>query len=126
MTDKQFEQKKKRLHEEMNANGFGWINGKYIRPPREYEMQQREFSCISMINSILCYDCKGYKDAEKVLEHEEQSYHNYLAEYVKLFGREKVVALIQEQINSIVGIKCNVHTDSEGVTYNSIVWVDEQ
>jgi hypothetical protein len=43
-----------------------------------------------------------------------------------LFGRDKVVELIQGQINSIKHINSNVHTDSEGCAYNSIVWVDEQ
>ena len=36
-----------------------------------------------MINSILTYDCRGYADAKEVLKHEKESYHNYLADYVK-------------------------------------------
>lgn len=121
MTDKQFDQKKKELREEMNSQGFGWINGKYIKPPKAYELRERELSCIDMINSILAYNWFG-EDAESVMQHEEKRYHNYLAEYVVLFGRKKVVELIQEQINSIARIQRNVHTDNEGVTYNSIVW----
>lgn len=122
MNDKMLEQKKKELREEMNANGFGWINGNYIKPPREYMLRDRELSCIDMINSILCYNCAGYKDAEQVMRYEETSYHNYLADYVELFGRDKVVALIQDQINSIDNINHSVYTDSEGLTYNSINW----
>lgn len=121
MTDKQFEQKKKELREEMNAQGFGWINGKYIKPPKEYELRKRECSCISMINSILAYDWFG-ETAEQVMEHEEKAYKNYLAEYVALFGRKKVVELIQGQIDSIKTIKRNVYTDGEGLSYNSIIW----
>lgn len=121
MTDKQFEHKKKELREEMNAQGFGWINGKYIKPPREYELRDRELWCIDMINSILAYDWYG-QDAEWVMQHEEKAYKNYLAEYVALFGRKKVVELIQGQIDSIKMIKRDVHTDGEGVSYNSIVW----
>ena len=122
MNDKMLEQKKKELREEMNANGFGWINGNYIKPPRGYMLRDRELSCIDMINSILCYNCAGYKDAEQVMRYEETSYHNYLADYVELFGRDKVVALIQDQINSIDNINHSVYTDSEGLTYNSINW----
>lgn len=125
MKDRVYEQEKNKLREEMRAHGFGWINGKYIKPPTEYEMMSKKLSCIDMINSILCYNCNGYKDAEKVMEHEERSYHNYLAEYVTLFGRNNVIALIQEQINSIADVKCGVHTDSEGVTYNAIIWKNE-
>ena len=125
MTDKQFEQKKKELREEMNEQGFGWINGNYIKPSEEYKLREEELSCISMINSILAYGGFGF-DAKTVMEREEKSYYNYLADYVKTFGREKVVELIQGQIDSIKGIESNVYTDSEGCTYNSITWVDEQ
>ena len=121
MTDKQFEQKKKELREEMNSQGFGWIDGKYFKPPKEYQLREKELSCISMINSILAYGGFGF-DAETVMQHEERAYHNYLAEYVEMFGRERVVELIQEQINSIKSINTNVCTDSEGISYNSIVW----
>jgi hypothetical protein len=124
MTDNQFEQKKKELREEMNSQGFGWINGKYIKPPKEYELRERELSCISMINSILAYNWFG-ESAEEIMQMEERGYKNYLAEYVALFSRKKVVELIQEQINSIKDIKRNVHTDGEGVSYNSIIWKEE-
>ena len=121
MNDKQFEQKKQELREEMKSLGFGWINGEYIKPPKEYELRSEELSCISMINSILAYGCHGFT-AEEVMKHEEKSYHNYLAEYVELFGRDKVITLIQGQIDSMTGIKYCVFTDNEGVNYNSIQW----
>lgn len=121
MTDREYEQKKEELRKEMNSQGFGWINGKYIKPPKEYELREKELSCISMISSILAYNWFG-EDAEQVMQMEERGYKNYLAEYVALFSRKRVVELIQEQINSIKNIKRNVHTDGEGVTYNSIIW----
>lgn len=121
MTDNQLERKTRELRDEMNAQGFGWIDGKYIKPPKEYELRQKELNCINMINSILAYDWFG-QDAEWIMQHEEKAYKNYLAEFVALFGRKKVVELIQGQINSIKEIKRNVHTDSEGLSYNSIVW----
>lgn len=121
MNDKQLERAEKQLREEMNAQGFGWIDGKYIKPPKEYELRERELSCISMINSILAYSCFGYT-AEKVMAHEESAYRNYLADYVEVLGRDKVVALIQGQIDSIDHIERNVFADSEGLMYNSIAW----
>lgn len=87
----------------------------------EQKRLDRELSCIDMINSILTYNWSG-EDAEWIMQHEEKAYHNYLAGYVEMFGRKKVVELIQGQINSIKEIKRNVHTDSEGLSYNSIVW----
>ncbi len=114
------EQKKRELRQEIEANGYGWVNGKYIKPPEEYRLRDRELSCISMIDSILCYNCRGWQDAERVLKYEETSYHNYLADYVDLFGRDKVLELIQGQIDSIDSVSVGVFTDSEGCTYNSI------
>ena len=124
MTDRQFEQAKKELREEMNSQGFGWINGNYIKPPEEYKLRKEKLSCISMINSILAYDWFG-QSAEEIMDHEERAYHNYLADYVKLFGRANVVALIQAQMNDIKDIKRNVNTDSEGLSYNAIIWIDD-
>lgn len=124
MTDKMLEQKKQALREEMNSKGFGWIDGKYIKPPKEYKMREEELSCIDMINSILAYDWFG-QDAEWVMEYEEKSYYNYLEDYVDMFGRDKVVELIQGQIDSIRDIKRNVHVDNEGVSYNSIIWRED-
>lgn len=114
------EQKKKELRQEIEANGYGWINGHYIKPPEEYRLRDRELSCISMIDSILCYNCRGWQDAERVLAYEESSHYNYLADYVQLFGRDKVLELIQGQIDSIESISTNVYTDDEGLSYNSI------
>lgn len=125
MTDKQLDQAKKSLREEMNTHGYGWINGNYIKPPKKYYLRDREIWCIEMINSILAYHWFG-QTAEEIMQMEERSYYNYLAEYVEMFGREKVVTLIQGQINDIVRIKHCVHTDSEGCTYNSIIWKDEE
>lgn len=121
MNDKQLDQAKKQLREEMNSHGYGWIDGEFVKPPPEYTLRSEELSCIGMINSILAYNWHK-QTAEEIMQMEERAYHNYLADYVELFGRDKVVALIQEQINSIDRIKHCVYTDSEGVTYNSIIW----
>lgn len=125
MTDDQLNRAKRELREEMNANGFGWIDYKWIKPPKKYELRNKEFSCIDMINSILAYQCNGYTSGNAVLEHEEHSWHNYLAEYVQLLGRDRVVALIQGQIDDIVTVRSSVFTDDEGVTYNSIIWKEK-
>lgn len=125
MTDRELEAAKKQLREDMNSHGYGWINGKYIKPPQEYYLRDRELWCIEMINSILAYSGAGMTDAEAVMQMEERAYHNYLSDYVELFGRDKVVALIQGQIDSIDRVRHCVYTDNEGVTYNSIIWKDE-
>lgn len=120
MTRQMREQKVEELRKEAEANGYGYFGGKYIQPPEEYRLRSKELSCISMIDSILCYNCRGWQDATRVLEYEETSYHNYLEEYVELFGRDKVIELIQGQIDSIESVSVGVYTDDEGCTYNSI------
>lgn len=122
MNDKQFEQAKKQLREDKRAIGCGWINGNYIKPPKEYALREEELSCINMINSILCYILIGEKDAATVLRKDHSRKYSYLSEYVDSLGEEKVIQLIQEQIDDIAYIKNSVYTDWEGLTYNAIVW----
>lgn len=122
MNQKELEAKKKSIRERIRAEGFGWQNDRYITPPEKYLKAQAELSCIDMINSILCYDCAGWSNAEGVMEYEENLYHNYLADYIKKLGRKRVVELIEEQMMSIASVKRGVFTDSEGCTYNELVW----
>jgi hypothetical protein len=75
----------------------------------------RELSCRDMINSILCYD--GKKDVIK---------NRYLYDYIKELGVDVVQRLIDEQIEDFdkATVLRGVHTDSEGISYNSIIWAD--
>ena len=124
MNKMQLECKRKEFYEEMKSHGFGWINGKFVKPPKEYEIRSEELNCIDMINSILAYKWFG-ENAESVLKAQEKSYKNYLEKYVRLFGKNKVISLIQGQIDSIKNINRNCGADSEGLVYNSIVWKNE-
>lgn len=84
-------------------------------------MRRKELMCIDMINSIIAYGGYG-KTAKEILEQQERSYHNYLADYMSILGEEHVIALIEAQLEDIVGVRCGVFTDSDGLPYNSIVW----
>lgn len=88
----------------------------------ERTLRRLELECISMINSVLAYECQGLKKAEAVMQYEEQGYYNYLARFVEKFGREYVLNLIQNQIDDIEEVKNNVFIDDEGISYNDIVW----
>lgn len=125
MNDKQLDQARISLRQEMNAAGYGWINNRYIKPPKKYALREEVLDCIDMINSLLAYGYSGCTDGETVLKYQESSWHNYLADYVAELGRDKVIALIQEQINSIDRIVYGVYTDGEDCTYNSIVWKED-
>ena len=118
MNDFELEMEKKKL---VNA-GCGWMNGIYHKGTPEQEIRKKELNCIEMINSILAYDCRGYSDAKDVLEHEKNSYYNYLDNYITELGENRVLELIQGQINSVDTVNVDVMCDSEGVSYNSIKW----
>lgn len=118
MNDFELEMEKKKL---ANA-GCGWKNGVYHKGTPEQETRKRELSCIGMINSILAYDCRGYSDANAVLEYENNAYHNYLEDYVTELSEDRVLELIQGQIDSIDTVDVDVACDSEGISYNSIKW----
>ncbi len=118
MNDFELEMEKKKL---ANA-GCGWKNGICYKGTPEQEVRKRELSCIEMINSILAYDCRGYSVAKDVLEHEKNSYYNYLEDYITELGEDRVLELIQGQIDSVDTVNVDVMYDSEGVSYNSIKW----
>lgn len=109
MTDKQIKQVRAQLPRRTQIPWSNWTD--------EEKRIDREMSCREMINSILCYDGK-----EEILK------DWYLKKYIDELGLETVQRLCDEQIadfeNAIV--KRNVFTDSEGINYHSIIWVDEQ
>lgn len=114
MTDKQLNEERSVLYRKMRDGGFDALS-------EEQKIRYEELSCIDMINSILAYHWSG-ESAENVVSTQEQSYHNYLAGYIKKLGREKVVEFVKEQIQSIRRIRRDVYQDSDGLLYNSVDW----
>lgn len=107
MTDREIERLERTLPR--------WENG---RPPVRTEEQQRlmeELHCRNMINSVLCYywPCN-------LLE------NRYIAEYAMKLGQETVEGLCREQLEDFkkaVVLK-DVSRDTDGLSYNSIIWAD--
>lgn len=122
MTDKELEAERKALRD-AGANTF--VNGKWQEGTPEQQKRAEELSCIDMINSKIAY---GDRDAtaEEILDKDLNSkYHSYLKQYVDKLGRERVLELIQGQLDDIDTVVNGTFTDSEGVTYNSIRWKRE-
>ena len=94
-----------------------WKDGKPPVLTLEQELLSESLSCRSMINSILCYH--GAKDIMQ---------NPYLQKYFETLGPINVAKLANEQIEDFSKAKVltNVYTDSEGLSYNSIIWADEQ
>lgn len=87
---------------------------------RQYE----ELSCRNMINSCLIYGSAHYHFYDPIT----QQFGHYAMDYVKSLGKKTVVRLYNEQVEdfSKAIVETDVYTDSEGVSYNSCIWEDEQ
>ena len=78
-----------------------------------------------MVVSILAYDWNKNdgETAKQLLDWElNDRYHSYLEEYVKLLGYDTILNLIQQEMDDIDHIEQAVFTDSDGLTYNSIIY----
>lgn len=82
-----------------------------------------ELSCREMVNSCLCYG--GIEDFWA--HHDWCSEGSYAARHVRALGRARVEEICKEQAEDMARARIlrNVHTDSEGLSYNSIVWADD-
>lgn len=83
------------------------------------EKEDSEISCISMLHSILTYG--GSRDVEELVK------DRYLQDYIAELGIDKVKELAAQEIEEYnnAEILKDVHTDSEGVTYNSTRFRDD-
>lgn len=116
------EKRKKELNEKIKAQCKQFPGRKLEIKDKKLINERNELNCIEMVNSLLCYEYAGFKNAEEVMQKEEKSDFNYLETYVEKIGRKRVVELIQEQIDSIEHVESCVFVDDEFVPYNSIVW----
>lgn len=90
----------------------------------EQQRLDKEISCREMINSCLAYggidgfweECE-WRTGDK----------SYAAPHIRALGIDRVRELVSEQTRDFehATILRDVYTDSEGVTYNSIIWGDE-
>lgn len=111
MNKKKFEEAKAILRNDIHANGYKFY---YDDLPIEYQLRWLKLSCIDRINSLLCYECREYKNAKDVLEYDiHHSRHSYLQEYAEHMGEGAVLELIQEQINDIEKIDTDCFVDDE-------------
>jgi hypothetical protein len=70
-------------------------------------------NCISMIESICCYNCGNC-----------YSNNEYLKKYVEMFGQDKVEKMISFVQNNIEKIEY-AGEDCEGCSYNSMIYKDQ-
>lgn len=117
MTQKEIDRAKKKLPSLSNTSFKDWSE--------EDKRMSKELGARDMINSCLCYGgIKGFWE-ECDWRYGDKS---YAAPYIRELGRERVEQLVKEQIADFDKAKVlyNVYTDSEGLTYNTIVWADDE
>ncbi len=99
--------------EMLREKGYGWQNGKYTKPPKEYETLQAELSAMGMIHSFLAYHSTDDKDNWK------DDY--YFRDHLKALGAEKLQTLIDLAVERLASVGY-AGTDSGGNIYNGIHW----
>ena len=105
----------------------GYSRDAWKKTPQAIRLIKEVLNMESMITSILAYNWgnvlgRRRQTAEELLEWELKRYHSYLKEYVLIFGQDAVINCIQDQMDKIQEIKEGTFEDSEGVTYNTIIW----
>lgn len=120
MNRKNLEKAKATLRDEIKAKGYTMYSHDL---PIEYQLKRQKLSCIEMINSLLCLQCRGYKKAKDVLEYDmSTARYSYLREYVECLGENNVLELIQGQIDDIEKIDTDCFADDKKQSYRRIIW----
>jgi hypothetical protein len=127
MTDKQIQAVKDRLNEKYYGNKPYFPDNLKQPITKEDETLYKELSCREMINSCLIYGSDPFRKITKWWYGHGHCERSYMSDYEDKLGVERVRQLYEEQKFDISQAKVhhNVHTDSEGLSYNSITWADE-
>ena len=100
----------------------------YNTATEEQKREYAELSCREMINSIMIYG-----NVNSPYNEEEDKLDKYLEDRWKdkdsmfYVPRQRIIELVKEQQEDFKKaiVRVGVYTDSEGCTYNSCVWGDE-
>ena len=120
MDNKKLEQYEYKLYAEMRER-----KAKGEDPFKDADFKRRYDykSAWAMIGSVLAYHWQNGQSAKELLDWElNNRYHSYLKEYVDKLGYDTILNLTQQEMDDIAYIKRAVFTDSDGLTYNSIVY----
>ena len=120
MDSKKLEQYKDALYAEMRER-----KAKGENPFKDEDFKRRYDykSAWEMIGSVLAYDWEEGQSAKELLDWElNDRYHSYLKDYVEEFGYDTILNLVQQEMDDIDHINKAVFIDSDGLTYNSIVY----
>ena len=103
-------------------NVIGYMNKLPKDTADKYYRYSRETSCIDMLHSILTYSDPETWTVDNILK------DHYMQQYIKELGKDTVAKLIQHEIDEYqdATIDYNSYTDSEGLSYNSVRFRDDE
>ena len=111
-----------KIYTEQSLANFKFWSGAETTAQRIWEEQGSEgFDQLEAILEDLYPDGIDETDLNDLLWFDADTVYEWLG-IEDEEDEEKVIQLIQEQIDDIAYIKDSVYTDGEGLTYNSIVW----
>ena len=84
--------------------------------PEEKEAHSR-ISCIETINSCIAYCSRNLASIMS---------NDYMQRHIDRLGPDVVARLVQGQLNDVLYVQSCVYTDSEGCSYNSIIWKEDK
>ena len=84
--------------------------------PEEKEAHSR-INCIETINSCIAYCSRNFASIMS---------NDYMQRHIDKLGPDVVARLVQGQLNDVVGVQYCVYEDSEGCSYNSIIWKEDK
>ena len=106
MTRKQLEQLKQQ------SRYYGIITD---RTPEEKELRDK-IDCIETINSCIAYSSRNLASIMS---------NDYMQRHIDKLWPDVVARLVQCQLNDVIGVQQCVYEDSEGCSYNSIIWKED-
>ena len=127
MTTKQLEQIKKDLNTKYYGNKCYLPENLLMPITKEDKQTYAELDCIEMINSCLAYGSDPYRTINKWWYGHGYCERSYLSDHIDTLGEKRVKELYEMQKAEFekATILRNVYTDSEGMTYNSVVFADD-
>ena len=120
MTDKQLQKIRNDLYYKYYGDECRIIENLKMPITKKDERLFEELYCIEMINSCLTYGVDPF-------EIRDYCGTSYMTDYEKTLGKRRVKQLYEMQVEefSKATIISNSYTDSEGCSYNSVRFADE-
>lgn len=117
MTEKEIREEGLKITRRAKALNGGELIGCYKYYTNDDFKLEEELNARSMLNSILCYG--GYPQNWR---------REYREKYMKYHTPQEIDAICEDQVADFkkrAKVSVNVYTDSEGLSYNSVKWLEK-